>query len=71
MPDESNSGAASRFEIASLLHEQFARLSRQLRTLQLPQGMTPERLSALTVRILASPSSPLATISRSASAIGL
>lgn len=49
MPDESNSGAASRFEIASLLHEQFARLSRQLRTLQLPQGMTPERLSALTV----------------------
>lgn len=36
-------------EIAILLHEQFSRLSRQLRNLELPQGMTPERLSALSV----------------------
>ena len=41
--------AETRSEIAALLHEQFARLSRQLRTLELPQGMTPERLSALSV----------------------
>ena len=41
--------AATRSEIAALLHEQFARLTRQLRTLELPQGMTPERLSALSV----------------------
>jgi len=39
----------TRSEIAALLHEQFARLTRQLRTLELPQGMTPERLSALSV----------------------
>jgi DNA-binding MarR family transcriptional regulator len=38
-----------RSEIAALLHEQFARLTRQLRTLELPHGMTPERLSALSV----------------------
>jgi DNA-binding MarR family transcriptional regulator len=43
------SEADSRSEIAALLHEQFARLTRQLRTLELPQGMTPERLSALSV----------------------
>jgi DNA-binding MarR family transcriptional regulator len=36
-------------EIASLLHDQFSRLTRQLRNMELPQGMTPERLSALTV----------------------
>jgi DNA-binding MarR family transcriptional regulator len=41
--------AGTRSEIAALLHEQFARLTRQLRTLELPQGMTPERLSALSV----------------------
>jgi DNA-binding MarR family transcriptional regulator len=41
--------ADPRSEIAALLHEQFARLTRQLRTLELPQGMTPERLSALSV----------------------
>ena len=41
--------ADNRSEIAALLHEQFARLTRQLRTLELPQGMTPERLSALSV----------------------
>jgi DNA-binding MarR family transcriptional regulator len=45
MPAETN----KRSEIAALLHEQFARLTRQLRTLELPQGMTPERLSALSV----------------------
>ena len=39
----------TRSEIAALLHEQFARLTRQLRTLELPNGMTPERLSALSV----------------------
>ena len=36
-------------EIASLLHDQFSRLTRQLRNMELPQGMTPERLSALSV----------------------
>lgn len=41
--------ADTRSEIAALLHEQIARLTRQLRTLELPQGMTPERLSALSV----------------------
>ena len=45
LPPESN----ARSEIAALLHEQFARLTRQLRTMELPQGMTPERLSALSV----------------------
>jgi DNA-binding MarR family transcriptional regulator len=39
----------ARAEIAALLHEQFARLTRQMRTLELPNGMTPERLSALSV----------------------
>jgi DNA-binding MarR family transcriptional regulator len=34
-------------EIAALLHERFARLSRQLRHMDLPSGMTPERLSTL------------------------
>lgn len=34
-------------EIASLLHERFSRLSRQLRHMELPMGMTPERLSTL------------------------
>jgi DNA-binding MarR family transcriptional regulator len=38
-----------RSEIAALLHDQFARLTRQMRTLELPQGMTPERLSTLSV----------------------
>ena len=45
----SSSEAGSRTEIAALLHEQFARLTRRLRTLELPHGMTPERLSALSV----------------------
>src|SRR6185369_16912383 len=36
-------------EIAAQLHDQFSRLTRQLRNLDLPQGMTPERLSALAV----------------------
>jgi DNA-binding MarR family transcriptional regulator len=36
-------------EIASLLHDRFARLSRQMRNIELPDGMTPERLSALMV----------------------
>ena len=41
--------ADARSEIAALLHEQFARLTRQMRTLDLPDGITPERLSALSV----------------------
>jgi len=36
-------------EIAAQLHDQFSRLTRQLRNMELPQGMTPERLSALAV----------------------
>jgi DNA-binding MarR family transcriptional regulator len=39
----------TRTEVAALLHEQFARLARELRNLELPHGMTPERLSALSV----------------------
>ncbi len=34
-------------EIASLLHDRFSRLSRQLRHMELPLGMTPERMSTL------------------------
>ncbi len=49
MPDAITPEADTRSEIAALLHEQFARLTRRLRTLELPQGMTPERLSALSV----------------------
>lgn len=36
-------------EIAALLNDQFSRLSRQLRNIDMPEGMTPERLSALSV----------------------
>ncbi|HEX6993573.1 MAG TPA: MarR family transcriptional regulator [Gammaproteobacteria bacterium] len=36
-------------EIAELLHERVSRLSRQLRHMELPSGMTPERLSTLSV----------------------
>lgn len=36
-------------EIATLLNDQFSRLTRQLRNFDMPQGMTPERLSALAV----------------------
>jgi DNA-binding MarR family transcriptional regulator len=39
----------ARAEMAAQLHEQFARLSRELRNLELPAGVTPERLSALAV----------------------
>ena len=49
MPDVISSEGGSRTEIAALLHEHFARLTRRLRTLELPHGMTPERLSALSV----------------------
>ena len=49
MSDGMPAEADKRSEIAALLHEQFARLTRQLRTIELPQGMTPERLSALSV----------------------
>ncbi len=49
MSDGMPAEADKRSEIAALLHEQFARITRQLRTLELPQGMTPERLSALSV----------------------
>jgi DNA-binding MarR family transcriptional regulator len=40
---------STKSEIATLLHEQFARLARQLRNIELPHGMTTERLSALGV----------------------
>jgi DNA-binding MarR family transcriptional regulator len=49
MPHAITPPGDARSEIAALLHEQFARLTRRLRTLELPQGMTPERLSALSV----------------------
>lgn len=49
MPDAIPAESDPRSEIAALLHEQFARLTRRLRTLELPQGITPERLSALSV----------------------
>lgn len=34
-------------ELASVLHDRFSRLARQLRHMELPVGMTPERLSTL------------------------
>ena len=49
MTDSISSESGSRSEIAALLQEQFSRLTRRLRTLELPNGMTPERLSALSV----------------------
>lgn len=49
MPDTPPSETRSHAEIAALLHEQFARLTRRLRTLELPHGITPERMSALSV----------------------
>jgi len=49
MADAISTDTDARSEIAALLHEQFARLTRRLRTLELPHGMTPERLSALSV----------------------
>jgi DNA-binding MarR family transcriptional regulator len=49
MPNAIPSEGGSRSEIAAALHEQFARLTRRMRTLELPHGMTPERLSALSV----------------------
>jgi DNA-binding MarR family transcriptional regulator len=49
MPDAIAPAGDGRSEIAALLHEQFARLTRRLRTLEMPNGMTPERLSALSV----------------------
>src|SRR5688572_30482851 len=49
MSDATPPEADSRSEIAALLQEQFSRLTRRLRTLELPHGMTPERLSALSV----------------------
>jgi DNA-binding MarR family transcriptional regulator len=36
-------------DIATVLHDRFARLTRQIRNLELPEGMTQERLSALAV----------------------
>ena len=49
MTEERLSKGADPRSVAALLNEQFARLSRQLRTIELPEGMTPERLSALSV----------------------
>jgi DNA-binding MarR family transcriptional regulator len=47
MSDASSAEADARSQMAALLHEQFSRLTRRLRTMELPEGMTPERLSAL------------------------
>lgn len=46
MPATSNIDSTTN-EIAALLHDRFSRLSRQLRHMELPIGMTPERLSTL------------------------
>jgi len=35
--------------IAESLHERFSRLNRQLRSIELPQGMTQERMNALAI----------------------
>jgi DNA-binding MarR family transcriptional regulator len=39
----------TRAKVAALLEEQLSRLSRELGNLELPRGMTPERLSTLTM----------------------
>ena len=67
-------------EVAVLLNDRFARLARQLRNLELPAGMTPERLSAMAVVISEGPVSVTdlakrefvrpATMSRMVSALG-
>jgi DNA-binding MarR family transcriptional regulator len=49
MPAQRESEDTACGEIAALLNDQFSRLSRQLRNMDLPDGMTPERLSALSV----------------------
>ena len=49
MPAQRHAESEACSEIAALLHDQFSRLTRQLRNMDLPQGMTPERLSALAV----------------------
>jgi DNA-binding MarR family transcriptional regulator len=49
MPVQRESETSDCGEIAALLNDQFSRLSRQLRNMDMPDGMTPERLSALTV----------------------
>lgn len=49
MPVQRESETNDCGEIAALLNDQFSRLSRQLRNMDMPDGMTPERLSALTV----------------------
>lgn len=49
MADAAPAETNARSEIAAQLHEHVARLTRRLRTLELPEGMTPERLSALSV----------------------
>ena len=49
MPAQRHLESEACSEIAALLHDQFSRLTRQLRNMDLPQGMTPERLSALAV----------------------
>lgn len=49
MPSQRSSETSDCSEVAALLHDQFSRLTRQMRNMDLPQGMTPERLSALAV----------------------
>jgi len=59
-----HSNDANTSEIAALLHERFSRLSRQLRHMELPSGMTPERLSALSVILSHGPVSVTALAER-------
>jgi DNA-binding MarR family transcriptional regulator len=49
MPAQRQAETETCSEIAALLQDQFSRLTRQFRNMELPQGMTPERLSALAV----------------------
>lgn len=49
MPSQRSSETSDCSEVAALLHDRFSRLTRQMRNMDLPQGMTPERLSALAV----------------------
>src|ERR1044072_4205656 len=49
MSPKSAAANKTRAEVAALLDGQFSRLTRQLRNLRGPQGMTPERLGVLSV----------------------
>jgi DNA-binding MarR family transcriptional regulator len=42
-------------ELAGALHDRLSRLSRQLRSIELPQGMTQERMSVLAIILRSGP----------------